>query len=425
MHEPTGPTSPLRQLLVWCGVTIATSILVFQVTHTRGNWPLYDFIRYWTAGRLIATGGDPYSPDQVLALQKQVGWTDDDPLLMWNPPWTLVLVVPFGLLPFDVARLVCLLLQFALSILCANWIWRFYGGTARFHWVSWLISFSYYPLIVVLIIGQISLLVLLAMAGFLYFERRQQGLLAGALAALAAVKPHLVYLFWVALIIWALHGRRWAVLGGAAAVGLFSTAIAWLFDPLVLQQYWHALGHHHPPLDAFTPTFGTFLRIGTGLDTTWLQLVPTMIGILWCLFHWLRCRRTWKWSDELPLLLLVSCLTTFYGAWVLDLVVLLVPVLQSAVWVARIQRRAITISCVLAHLMINAIAMLMRVAGFAEHQFIWFTPVLFCGYLALRWRERRILILVANRGHQERSSFNPVCEPNSHRSEQDPRQHID
>ena len=39
----------------------------------------------------------------------------------------------------------------------------------------------------------------------------------------------------------------------------------------------------------------------------------------------------------MPLLVLVSFLTTFYGAWPFDLVILLLPVIQAAVWAVEVK----------------------------------------------------------------------------------------
>lgn len=57
-----------------------------------------DFVEYWAAAHLLWTTNNPYAPDQLFALQRTVGWAKEVPLLMWNPPWTLSFILPFGLL---------------------------------------------------------------------------------------------------------------------------------------------------------------------------------------------------------------------------------------------------------------------------------------------------------------------------------------
>jgi hypothetical protein len=48
-----------------------------------------DFIEYWAAAKLLLSGGNPYSAAQLLQLQRTVGWSKNEALLMWNPLGTL------------------------------------------------------------------------------------------------------------------------------------------------------------------------------------------------------------------------------------------------------------------------------------------------------------------------------------------------
>jgi len=34
-----------------------------------------DFIEYWAAAKLLLSGGNPYSAEQLLQLQRTVGWS--------------------------------------------------------------------------------------------------------------------------------------------------------------------------------------------------------------------------------------------------------------------------------------------------------------------------------------------------------------
>src|SRR5262249_23642734 len=150
--------------------------------------------------------------------------------------------------------------------------------------------------------GQISLLILLGLVGFLYFEKKGRDALAGACLALAAVKPHLVVLVGTAALLWALHGRRWAVLVGGLIVGAVATAIPLLFDPDIFSEYLHALKYDKPPSDHLTPTLATFLRLAFGEERAWVQYLPLAVALTWLLSYWYCRRRTWNWSEQLPML---------------------------------------------------------------------------------------------------------------------------
>jgi hypothetical protein len=57
-----------------------------------------DFAEYWSAFQLFVENKNPYSPSLTLETQRVFG-PCVEPILLWNPPWLLVLFSP--LLSFD------------------------------------------------------------------------------------------------------------------------------------------------------------------------------------------------------------------------------------------------------------------------------------------------------------------------------------
>ena len=109
------------------GFVFASRLLMGDGVHaatinTAASDPKYvrDFVEYWAATRLLLTGNNPYGPQELFDLQRSVGWTDSIPLLMWNPPWTLSFILPFGLASFDVAQFLWLLLNIFIVVFCAK-----------------------------------------------------------------------------------------------------------------------------------------------------------------------------------------------------------------------------------------------------------------------------------------------------------------
>jgi hypothetical protein len=234
---------------------------------------------------------------------------------------------------------------------------------------------------VVLRAGQIGPLILLGIVGFLHFEKKGSLFLAGACGVLIAIKPHLVYLFWIALGLWAIERRRWIILIGGILTGVAATAIPIFCNPEVCQQYWFAW-KHHPPEEFVSLTIGSILRLLLGANLVWLQLVPVIPALIWFGFHWRKDQASWDWGEQMPLLILVSFLTTFYGAWPFDLVILLLPVVQTAVWsvqVKNLERAALAI-----YLTIDLAALILVLMSVTSIWFIWMTPALLTGYLSLR-----------------------------------------
>jgi hypothetical protein len=398
------------------GMLLAAVLLIQQVGRLladRTIMPPDDFVEYWAAGRLNAQGENPYQADILLPLEKEAGRVSfpvdssghESAVMMWNPPWTLTVVMPLGLLDARLGQLLWLLLQLGVIFFCADWTWSYYQGPAGYRWLAWVLALTFVPTLIVLRAGQIGPLILLGIVGFLHYERKGQFFLAGAACVLIAIKPHLVFLFWIALVLWALGGRgfgradnisntdsagaspsrserrRWAVLLGGITTGLVATAIPMLCNPSVCRQYWYALTHH-PPEEWVSLTIGSILRLLFGANHFWLQVVPAIPALVWFGFHWRRHHATWNWGEQMPLLVLVSFLTTFYGAWPFDLVVLLLPVVQAAVW--AVQERRLRIPALIVYLPIDTLALVLNLAGVTSICFIWMTPALLMGYLSLR-----------------------------------------
>ncbi|MCC7352702.1 MAG: DUF2029 domain-containing protein [Anaerolineae bacterium] len=351
--------------------------------------PKRDIVQYWAAGHLLLAGGNPYmpSPEELRSLPQASIWIQDTLVITWSLPWTLFFVIPLGFLDYVAASLLYALLTVVLVIACASVLWRLYGGPAKRQWLALLVAFSFFPTLGALAVGQISPLILTGLVGFLFFARRKEWWLAGACSVLVAIKPHLLYLFWLALLLWIVRQRRWPVLGGGLLAGAVATAIPVLINPSVLGYYldnWAS----RPPGQWATPTLGTLLRMLSSKplavnDSLWPLFVPILLGLLWFIPHWWRHRDAWDWAEQTPLLLLVSFVTAPFG-WVLDQVVLLPAAIQAAVWVLHEARPRVRTAALIGYLAINVPPWLMAMRRTDQFWYIWIAPALLLGYLLLR-----------------------------------------
>jgi glycosyl transferase family 87 len=386
-----GPTSLFRKVLLGLALIAALAFLAMHFTRQENKsvLPILDFVEYWASGRLCLTNGNPYSWDAMLELEKSVGMKPDHspitgeetPLMMFNPPWTLVFVMPLAWPSFALSRLIVFVLGVGMVVFCADAIWRIYGGAIEKRWIAWLVALTFVPTLQVLQMGQIGPLILLGLVAFLFYVH-ESGWAAGIATVLIAIKPHLFGVFAAALFLWTIHHRRWSIFAGAAVTVTIIMGCLLAANPHLIEQYAHCI-RVHSPRDGRTPVFGSLFRIIFDRNQFWLQVIPQVIGLIWIVVYWYRRRDHWDWHEELPLLVLVSMLTTPYGAWPFDLVVLLLPVIEMAAR-SRLAARPQLAIIIAVYLVIQVPAMALSVAGVDLFYFVWMPPALLLSYLGLR-----------------------------------------
>lgn len=310
--------------IIYCGAV--------QITSKPDYRGPKDFPEYWTAGRLNIQGENPYDPARLLAEQKAIEPERDEALMMWNPPPALAVYMPLALLPYKPAGLLWIGIQLLAVLAACDLLWRQYYGNDK-RWLAAVVGFLFVGTWWLVSFGQNSGLILFGLAGFLHFTSKGRPLLAGACAALTALKPHLSLAFGVLLIADAISQRgRWSLLGGTTVIAL-SLGAAILANPGVNEQYLAAISDPGPnaiPLSDWKIPFPAYwLRMAIAPQQFWLQFAPAALVCAGFFLWRLCCGNAWDWRSSLPLVVALSVLSAPYG-WIFDLPVLLVPV----IWVA-------------------------------------------------------------------------------------------
>jgi hypothetical protein len=345
-----------------------------------------EFITYWSSGHLLLNGENPYSQDRLMMLQQSKGWTREKPLLMYNLPSAMIFVFPFCIGDYRISKLLWMFFVLFLIIASTHLLWSIYGGREKERFWSLLVLGSFMPAYFMALRGQSISLVLMGVVGFLYYMKREKYLIAAIFTALIAIKPHVTYLFWVALLLWSLHQKKWAILMWVFLTNVLLLLIPMIFNPHVYEQYVIEMMNMSAAYIWVTPTTGTFLRSLFGWDKQWLQHVPMVAGFLWFSVHWHKRRDIWAWDQETPTLLFVSLLTTVY-CWASDFSLLIIMTIQVAIRIAYSPLRMCKAALIATYLFINGLALavflIFKLIG--EHNLIWFVPSLFLWYcLALR-----------------------------------------
>jgi hypothetical protein len=266
----------------------------------------------------------------MFALERAIGWNHHQPMFLLNPPWALPIISLLAALPYHAARVSWLFVSLLLETISALALWRYFGGSRTKQWMALGLVATFLPIGAAEQMGQITPLMLVGLTAFLFALRRQHYVLAGASLLLLGFKPHLVYLVVLAIVLWSAESRKWSLAISALCSYAAATLAAIRYNPNVLAYFHHST---QAALDTSCGVGGA-LRSIFGIQHTWLQFVPSAVGVAWFTLYWARHRRAWRWEDRLPLLLLVSIATAPY-AWAHDYMLALPSFVALTVALAR------------------------------------------------------------------------------------------
>ena len=356
--------------------------------------PSDDFFHFWGGGNQNIQGKNPFDPEKIALLKLEEGSISsltNPTSVMLNPPWAITFLMPFGLISYRISRLIWLIFSSVLLLTSSLILWRIYSGNPKLRWLAIITVFIFAPTISVLEKGQLTPLVLMGITGFLYFSIYQRNdWLAGILLSIASIKPQLALIFWIALLFWVIKDRRWVIIISLLITILSTTLVAMIFNPHIIQQYIEML-QIYPVAGWASPTIGAYLRLfWLGTDKFWLQFLPSLFAGLWFIYYWYKQHETWNWVNQLPVLLLVSQLTSPYS-WTYDLVVLIPALIPAAIWIIADWKNWSTILLVVFYLAINVLDLILHMR-LSEFWFIWMAPALFIWFLVARWRFQQLQV---------------------------------
>ena len=339
-----------------------------------------DFVAYWSAASLITHGQNPYASDAVLSLEKEVGFTGSTPLIMRNPPWIVPIIAPLGFLSFGVAQRLWLIVGLVAILTSSKWLWDLYRVEGQSRVVTGLAVATFAPIPVALAIGQVSPLVLLGIAGFLHFQQREKLGWAGAFLFLAALKPHLIFLVWVALALLSIYKRSARTVSLLILTTMISSLIAISLDHSIFFQYAQMLAKEKVAQE-LTPTLGGLIRLWTGFYLA--EYLPAIVALGWIIFHSRRQQDQWNWTKEMPTIMLLSLLTTPYG-WFFDQVMLLPCLFKAVYWLRASCPLPLRLGIVSSYLIANAAVLTLILLHLTTFWYAWTMPAWFMLYILPR-----------------------------------------
>jgi hypothetical protein len=309
-----------------CAVAFGITMQLFFISLVKSDTVgTRDFSVYWATGLQLAHHANPYDSRDLLRTELALGFPPAMGVkFMRNPPWTLPITLPLGMLSVKAASMTWSFLLLACLGVSVKLLWAMHGRPQNHR--DWL-GYAFAPALICLILGQTSIFALFGLVLFLYLHRTWP-FVAGCSLWFCTMKPHLFLPFGLVLLLWAVVSKRYRVLIGAAcAIGL-SMAITALIDPAAWSQYSAMVRTSGMEVD-YIPCLSFLLRKWISPGALWIQYIPAALGCAWALGYFWPRRRRWDWNTNGSPLMLVSVLVAPYG-WLFDQVLVIPALLQGA-----------------------------------------------------------------------------------------------
>jgi hypothetical protein len=356
-------------------IALMLSVLVVGGMAAAATLPVQDLAQYWAGAHLVTV--NPYSQDLVASFERSYGLVSEGtPMVMRNPPQALLLVLPLRFLNYRLAFALWDLVSIVLIAGCARAAYSLIKSKPSLS--PALLSLLFGPTAALLMLGQIVVLVLLAVTLFLLFVQRKKDWLAGAALFLAIPKPHLLFLFVAAVVLWTVTQKRWPVIISALLTTTLASIAIVLINPHVFAQYFAFVREFSRETTPY-PNLGGILYTLSGKH--FLAYFPLLLGIVWFAVYWVRNHRVWDWNDHGATVLIVSVVCSYYS-FAFDQIVVLPALIIAFAAGNRL--------LFYAGFLITDLGYILYISGVAGHfgfgpMFLWWTsPALLLTYLLSR-----------------------------------------
>jgi hypothetical protein len=351
----------IGERLLWVtAFVVTTSSAVFASSRFLPSEKLCpDFVQFWTAGQLLASGHSPYSAEDQARVQRQLGWDKEKQglgtykfLPYYYPPWLAMACMVFLPLGYPTAKVTWLVVNGQLLLFSGYHLGRLLEGVPRWIALAAVSCFSFALLSI--LIGQTSPLMLFLIVASWRLLHEGRVHLAGVVLALVLTKPQIGVVLVGAMLLWAARQHRWPVL-----IGFFVCLLALCLVSFAVLPKWP-----WQLLDALERT-PLVTQNSPWLSVTWWAVLQTL-GVprygVWpvyiavagpCLL--LLLRMAWDRQAVAGTVLAWAIPTTFMVvpyARLYDLTILIVPLLLlltgrlSAPWTAALFLACIVLSFV-------------------------------------------------------------------------------
>lgn len=299
-------------LLLLLSFVILDSFAIYQLwVREQGN--AFDLYPRWFGARaMLLHGQNPYS----LETTRQIQWgmfgrptrEGEPPPGFAYPAYVAFVILFFVLLPFPVAVSLWLVSQqfwlLASVLLILRWL-KCSVKTPMLLLIA-MVTMLYRYSIIVLLIGQFSVLVLFLLATALWAYGERRYLLAGACLALTTIKPQLIFLLIPVWLAWAIFERHWTFLASFGSLVALLLILPWFFIGDWMTSFFSAIQSYNEYTRTFNPLERSF---SLAFPASAAGLLAAVISLAALAYLVLMTRRFMKKGTKSSFYLVISATT--------------------------------------------------------------------------------------------------------------------
>lgn len=320
--------------------TILVCLIILTIIYSlaqvipNGVFTSLDYIEYYSAFKLFISEKNPYDALELLKIQQSLGRDVPKPLMMWNPPWLLLLMAPVLFFPFVFSNLLWLatnvaLVVLALHLYCITDDRRLPENKA----LLFFALFLFFPFINCLLLGQVGCVLTLLISILYYGLKKENDLLVGLSWFFLSVKPHLFIFLSVYLFFLVVKSRRYKIVL-YALLSLFSGLLITTFINDQALWYWfeaHVSGvnigevarvDNHKTTTLVYVIQTVLYRMNYGIHNWPFIAVPLVPLMCYILYIWNKSSKNLISSQQFNFSLIISFMFSPF-AWIFDFVPLI------------------------------------------------------------------------------------------------------
>lgn len=252
----------------------------------------YDMYHFWAAGAVARAGGNPYALSEIQRVMLEMGWPPEEMVFGFlHPFWSLWIFSFLSMFPLPAAKFVCeatifLLGSLSVGLLVQPSVRRLLSINAPTPFLVFA-ALLFPPAMSTIYYGQVSVLSLLGITGWLVLSLRKDYFWAGVVLSLTTLKPQLFIPFYLWVFFSHLRRKEHTLVFGLVTGLLLQTSISLSISPHSAALWMEAMQHVSvSAMQLPTPSLGRLISLASGIEhiqlvlTVGAALLATVVAIL-------------------------------------------------------------------------------------------------------------------------------------------------